>query len=210
MKTILCFGDSITRGAIPVTNERYSREIRYPGRLQKLLGDDYLIVEEGLNGRTCLKERINEPKRNAKYYIEPCLGAHQPIDMIIIMLGTNDSLTQFNVDCKTIGEGMDELICIIESYTKAHQGFIPKIVLCCPPYIGENWKNSPSHEDLIGSREKTIELVDIYKNIADKHNIIYFNTNLYAKTSFEDSVHFDIEGHRIFSDMMAEIIKKEL
>ena len=208
MKLVLCFGDSITRGAIPVTNERYDRDIRYPGRLQKLLGEDYYVVEEGLNGRTTMLERKTDPFRNALYYIKPCLGAHQPVDVMVIMLGTNDSLLQFDLKPEEIAAGMHELIRTIKEYTTAHQGFVPNIILACPPFIGENWRNSPSAADLIGSREKTIALVDLYKQVADEFGLIYFNTNLYAQTSFEDSVHFDEEGHRIFAEKMAEIIKE--
>lgn len=206
MKTILCFGDSITRGAVPVTNSRYPRDIRYPGRLQKLLGEDYYVVEEGLNGRTTMLERKIDTYRNGLYYIMPCLGAHQPIDYIIVMLGTNDSLLQFNLPAEEIAKGMDKLIQTIKDYTTAHQGYIPVIILCPPPYIGENWQNSPQAFDLVGAREKTIALEDLYRDIAREKEVIFFNTNDYCKTSFEDSVHFDEEGHRIFADRIAEII----
>ena len=52
MKTILCYGDSNTWGYEPATKERYSRAERWTGILQRELGADYYVVEEGLNGRT--------------------------------------------------------------------------------------------------------------------------------------------------------------
>jgi len=85
-KTILCYGDSNTWGFVPSTEgygptankkplrfQRYSRDERWTGRLQKLLGEDYYVIEEGLNGRTTNINSLLPPNRNGKTYLPPCL-----------------------------------------------------------------------------------------------------------------------------------------
>ena len=70
MVTVLCYGDSNTFGYIPETGMRYSRDIRYPGRLQKLLGDDYAVIEEGCNGRTTIHDDPVDGWKNGLDYSE--------------------------------------------------------------------------------------------------------------------------------------------
>ena len=54
MKSILCYGDSNTYGLMPDSPDRYPRDVRWTGILQKKLGEDYYVIEEGLSGRTTL------------------------------------------------------------------------------------------------------------------------------------------------------------
>ena len=88
---VLCYGDSNTWGRDPHGKGiRYPVNVRWTGLLQSKLGHDYDIIEEGLGGRTTV---IDDPKRegrNGKTYLRPCLETHSPIDVITLMLGTND------------------------------------------------------------------------------------------------------------------------
>ena len=96
---ILCYGDSNTWGYIPGTDhQRFSKDERWPGALQRMLGDKYEIIEEGLNSRTLIsvdKRRDREGRSGAEYLL-PCLDTHDPIDLVIIMLGTIDSSSTNN------------------------------------------------------------------------------------------------------------------
>ena len=94
MKEILCFGDSNTHGYMPGIGTRYPADIRWSGRLGTLLGDGYHVVEEGMDGRTTAFEDEIQPYRSALGYIDPCLKSHAPLDLVIIMLGTNDTKTR--------------------------------------------------------------------------------------------------------------------
>ena len=97
MKEILCFGDSNTHGYMPGLGTRYPIDQRWSGLLGKLLGDGYHVVEEGMDGRTTAFEDDLQPWRSALGYIGPCVKTHAPLDLIIIMLGTNDSKTRYGV-----------------------------------------------------------------------------------------------------------------
>ena len=114
-KHILCFGDSNTHGycADPADcfgGIRFTEDQRWPRLLQKALGEDYLVIEEGLSGRTtCFDDPIHEGL-NALDYIYPCLKSHEDIDLLVIMLGTNDCKDRFYASAACIGLGMARLV----------------------------------------------------------------------------------------------------
>jgi lysophospholipase L1-like esterase len=95
MKTILCYGDSNTWGYIPGTGERYASHVRWPGVLQNALGNGYVIIEEGLCGRTTVWDDPIEEYRSGKEYLIPCLKSHAPLDLVVLMLGSNDLKMRF-------------------------------------------------------------------------------------------------------------------
>ena len=95
MKTILCYGDSNTYGYNPVTGGRWSEDIRWTGRLQQLLGDEYKVIEEGCNGRTTMYKAPGEGWKSGLEYLKPCLNSHKPVDAVVMMLGTNDLKMDF-------------------------------------------------------------------------------------------------------------------
>ncbi len=122
MKTILCYGDSNTWGWNPEKYDektdhkaRYPRDVRWTGRLQKLLGDNYYVIEEGLNGRATNLNHSEPPDRNGKTYLMPCLYSQSPIDLVILFLGGNDLKAIYNRSAKEIADGLSELISMIQS-----------------------------------------------------------------------------------------------
>ena len=90
-RTLVCFGDSNTWGYVPGSEgARFPREVRWPNRLQELLGAEWEVIAEGLNGRTASVERPDSEGRNGLPYLFPCLLSHAPVDTVVIFLGTND------------------------------------------------------------------------------------------------------------------------
>ena len=98
-KRILCFGDSLTWGWVPVADgmptERYPRKDRWPGALADKLGSDYLVLEEGLSARTTNIDDPTDPRLNGSKYLPASLASHLPLDLVILMLGTNDTKAYF-------------------------------------------------------------------------------------------------------------------
>lgn len=90
-KRILCIGDSNTWGYIPGSGERYEKNVRWTGKLAQTLGENYEVIEEGMNGRTTAFTDKIEPGTAALDYLYPCLISQFPLDYIIVMLGTNDT-----------------------------------------------------------------------------------------------------------------------
>ena len=103
-KTILCYGDSNTWGYNPVNGLRYPEDVRWTGRLQKLLGPSYRVIEEGCNGRTTVYADPEEGWKCGLTYLCPCLNSHKPIDVVILMLGSNDLKRIFHASAQEIAE----------------------------------------------------------------------------------------------------------
>jgi len=100
MKTVLCYGDSNTWGSAtaPRPDDRYPPDERWTGILRRRLGPEWLVVEEGLPGRTTVHpDPIEGSWLDGSAYLLPCLRSHQPLDAIVLMLGTNDLKARFNV-----------------------------------------------------------------------------------------------------------------
>ena len=103
---ILCFGDSNTHGYNPKDTTRFEKNIRWTGILQNLLGEKDYVIEEGLSGRTTVfEDPINEGLCGLNYIV-PCLMTHEPVDLLIIMLGTNDTKERFGANADVISLGL--------------------------------------------------------------------------------------------------------
>lgn len=207
MKTILCYGDSNTYGYVPETGMRYPKNVRYPGALQILLGDDYSVIEEGCNGRTTIHDDPIDGWKNGRDYLKPCLNSHKPVDIVILMLGSNDLKATFGLTADKIAAGAGELIDVIQSFTAEKQGYVPKIVLVSPPRIGKDIKSSPFYgafyEDAI---EESGKFPEYYKEVADKKHCIFFDAAKYIYPSAVDSLHLTPEGHRTLAEKLYELI----
>ena len=208
IKTILCYGDSNTYGYVPETGMRYHRDIRYPGRLQILLGEEYAVIEEGCNGRTTIHDDPIDGWKNGLDYLKPCLNSHKPIDIVIVMLGSNDLKTTFHLTAQQIAEGAGILVDVIKEFTAEKQGFIPKIILVSPPEIGMGIRTSPFYGAF---NEKAIDesrrFPEFYKKIAEDKGCIFFNAAQYIYPSETDSLHLTPEGHRILAEELCEVIR---
>ena len=108
---ILCYGDSNTWGYISGTDhERYGINERWTKFLQCKLGDRFEVIEEGLNSRTLISNdtRPGKEGKNGYEYLIPCLDTHDPIDLIILMLGTNELKASYNKTAAEIGEMLEQ------------------------------------------------------------------------------------------------------
>src|SRR4051812_38077987 len=109
-RTILCFGDSNTHGADPQGGGRFPFDVRWPGRLEQELGSGWRVIEEGLSGRTTVFEDPFIEGRNGRQYLVPCLASHAPIDLLTIMLGTNDLKAVYRADPDMVAYGIVSLV----------------------------------------------------------------------------------------------------
>ena len=208
MKTILCYGDSNTYGYVPETGLRYPKSIRYPGRLQELLGDEYAVIEEGCNGRTTILDDPVDGWKNGLDYLRPCLSSHKPIDIVIMMLGSNDLKESFHLSAEEIAKGAGMLVRVIKEFTTEKQGFIPRIILISPPEIGTGISTSPFYgafyEDAI---DRSRQFPQYYKKVADQEGCIYFDAARYIYPSETDSLHLTAEGHKTLAEELYKLVK---
>jgi len=208
MKTVLCYGDSNTYGYDPSNGLRYPEDVRWTCRLQKFLGDSYRVIEEGCNGRTAIFDDPLEGWKDGMDYLKPCLNSHKPVDIVILMLGSNDLKETFHASAEQIADGAGLLVDVIQSFTKEKQGYVPAIVLVSPPEIGEGISRSPFYgefyEDAIG---RSKEFPKWYRKIAERYGCVFFDAAGYVRPSEIDSLHLSVKGHEILADQMFKVIE---
>ncbi len=149
-KHIVCLGDSNTHGycANPAdcadgALQRFNETERWTCRLQTALGEDYLVLEEGLSGRTTVFHDPLYEGLAAIDYIGPCLKSHEPVSLLIIMLGTNDTKERFAANAPCIALGMERLVRKAMTIDCWGPGGQPNILIVAPPLIDPKMELSP-------------------------------------------------------------------
>jgi len=205
LKNILCFGDSNTWGFSPLDGARYPRDVRWTGVLQACLGDDHRVIEEGLNGRTTIFDEPGRPHRNGDALLPVLLESHRPLDLVIIMLGTNDLKARFAQTPKGIAEGARK-VCrqVLDS------DFLPaesrRVLLVSPAHVEEL-----TGEDIVefaGARDKSLALAKQYEQVAADLGVHFFDAAGVVKSSMLDGIHWDADQHRVFGKAMAGVVNK--
>jgi lysophospholipase L1-like esterase len=211
-KTIVCYGDSNTWGNIPRSSLRYPRSVRWPAVLQNLLGDTYEVISEGLPGRTFTAMEPHKPYRTGINQLPSILESADPIDLVIIMLGTNDIKNMFNLSAEQIVQGLEDTIQLIKGGTLDLE-CIPQILVICPPAVIAPEKPAISEmgKSLDSSMERGIELFKIlpnlYKRTADLYGCLFINAGDYIESSRADGYHMDEQAHIKLAEVVADLIK---
>lgn len=208
MKTILCYGDSNTYGYIPENGLRYPADVRWTGCLQNALGAEYRIIEEGCNGRTTVHDDPIDGWKNGISYLMPCLYSHKPVDIIILMLGSNDMKVNFNATADDAANGVARIIDIMKSFTLDRQGYVPQIILVSPPVISEAVLKGP----FVGTfDEKSVSesrrFSSCYRNVADEKACIFADAAMVIEPSEVDGLHLSADSHSKLADALSKIIK---
>lgn len=204
-KTILCYGDSNTWGRNPATKSRYARHERWPGVLRQELGEEYLVIEEGLNGRTTVWDDPIESYRNGKEYLIPCLETHKPIDLVIIMLGTNDLKMRFGVPACDIAAGAGVLVDIVAKSETGPGDSPPPVLLIAPPPIA---KLSEFAEMFEGGTAKSQALSRHFRLVAEEHGCALLDASEVITSSDVDGIHLDLGEHHKLGEAVAARVRQ--
>lgn len=206
MKTILCYGDSLTWGYDPATGERIPRDKRWTGILRKNLGGNYFIIEEGLNSRTTVwDDPLHGGYKNGRKYLIPCLASHRPVDLVILFLGTNDLKTRFSLSAAEIASSISVLVdLILESQAGPHEN-APKLLLVAPPLITEL---SNFAEEFEGGKSKSLLLGKYYRQVAEEYDTAFLDASKVVVASDLDGIHLNVEEHIKLGQVMADKVKE--
>lgn len=198
----------MTWGKNPANQNRMSPDDRWTGVLDKELGDDYSVIEEGLPGRTTVwDDPLHGVYKNGLNYLIPCLDSHRPLDLCILQLGTNDLKKRFSLSSQEIARGISVLIEVIHNSGTGPGGLKPKILLIAPPLITTHLSYS---DEFRNSYNKSIKLPDLYAKVAVEYKCEFLDTSKLILVSELDGVHPDISQHlklgKIISKRVKEII----
>jgi lysophospholipase L1-like esterase len=189
MKSILCYGDSITWGYNPKDGSRYPFLERWPGILQQELAGRARIVEEGLNGRTVATDDPAHPNRNGLAMFAPLLESHAPLDIVIIMLGTNDCAPCYGLTSGRIAINCSRMIVEARASLAGPGGGAPNIVLIAPPLFGS--LNPYLALFYTGGEATSRGLGEAYRVIASWFDCAFLDAAQVAAASGIDGIHLE-------------------
>lgn len=207
MKNILCFGDSNTFGTNP-SGGRWPRNQRWTGILQERLGNEFYVMEEGLGGRTAAAEDFLEGDKNGRRHLPIALRSHRPLDLVILMLGTNDLKHRFGLLPRDIATGAAQLGRMVETYDYGPGYPIPRVMLVSPILIGNGVENSPFSGFSAGAAAASRRLAPLYRAHAEAHGWLYLDAASVAGPSDLDQLHLEACGHRALAEAVEAVIRK--
>lgn len=192
MAVVMCFGDSNTHGTPPIVDvsryDRFARGLRWP----TLLGA-HEVIEAGLPGRTAMyDDPVMGPEMNGQIGLKMALKSHGPIDVLVLMLGTNDVKARFTSTPEAVAGGIASLLDIAQSLElqTRHGGF--KILLICPTPVVET---GPIKGEFWGGAARSQALAPIYQALAAARGVEYLDAGEVITVSPLDGVHFDEAEH---------------
>ncbi len=202
---ILCYGDSNTFGYIPGRGGRYNRHTRWPGRLQELLGSEYQVIEEGLCGRTTAFEDVTEPGRNGLDRIRDAVERSLPLDVLVIMLGSNDCKAQFGASAQEIAGGLEQVAA--QARGGEASGF--RVLLVAPAAMTDRVMHSGFGSEFDQRSIKVSkELAEAYEALAGKCGCDFLDGSKVTQVSEIDGLHLDAEGHGRLAEAVVKYLQK--
>ena len=207
-RRILCFGDSNTYG-YDFENGRFDDDTRWTRRLQSALGDSFVVLEEGFNGRTFIHDDPTEGgHKNGMKYLPPCLMSHNPLDLVVIMLGTNDAKDRFNMNAFTIAQCAQQMVLLARQYAVNAAGKPSKILLVSPILIADD-VDKRMFGETFGAKSALISkgFAREYHRVATLTGSEFLDAAKVTQPWPDDGIHITREGQAAFARAMEEKIR---
>lgn len=207
-RTLLCFGDSNTHGTCPMADfadrRRFAAEIRWPGVVAARLGAGWQVIEEGHPGRTTVHpDPVEGAHKNGLPAFVVALESHRPVDVVVIMVGTNDLKERYSVGAGDIALSLEKLI-VAARASECGPGFAaPEILLVAPPPVEETGCLA---EMFRGGAGKSRDLGQRIREIAARRAVAFFDAGTVVAASPIDGVHFAADGHAALGTALADLI----
>jgi lysophospholipase L1-like esterase len=207
-RTILCFGDSNTWGFVPGGNgARFPLDVRWPGVLQELLGEGYRVIEEGLSGRTTVHDNPLVPYRSGRDYLLPCLQSHQPLDLVVIFLGTNDLSDRYSLPPLDIARGAFVLAALAAASACGPENGAPAVLVLGLPRLGTS---DALRETMAGATAKAADLPRCFALASEEAGIPLLDLAEVTSYSDVDGIHLDADAHRAVAEAVAGAVRAQL
>ena len=212
-KHIVCFGDSNTHGscAEPADcadgGDRFNESERWTCLLGQALGEDCLVLEEGLGGRTSVFPEPLHECMSGLDVIYSTLMSHEPVDLLIVMLGTNDVKERLGASAACVARGIERLVQKAKTVPAWKDGK-PNILIVCPPHIGEGLYAAPEGASMgRGCPEKSRELAKYLQPVAEQNGCAFLDAEGIAEFNRMDCMHLTKKGHKLLAAALAPIVK---
>lgn len=208
MKNILFFGDSNTWGFDPRTGGRYPADVRYTGLLASMLPEGYQGIECGLNGRTTAYDDGCDGWSSGSKYLPVMLKTHDPLDLVVLMLGTNDLKARLGLTIDDVVKGMRRLVNIVHSPGMWNLRAAPRVLVVAPMHLnGETLLTSP-FGDVFNARSVDLsrQLGAAFEKLCADESCCCFDAGQLGPVTSTDGVHMSPADHRRLAEMLARIL----
>ncbi len=208
-KTVMCFGDSNTYGAIPTLarsgRHRFAPDRRWPGVMRKTLGNGWDVIEEGHPGRTTVHEDPIEGLHKSGIKALPVLlETHMPLDAIVLALGTNDLKHRFSLTPNDVADSIEVLVRLIQRSEAGDGGVAPKVLVVAPPPLLEvDWFG----QMFLGGAEKSKHLGRLFREAAKRAGVAFLDAGAVIESSTVDGIHFESDAHRVLGTEIAKAVQ---
>lgn len=212
MPVVLCYGDSNTHGTPPTGGpgavERFDTATRWPRVLAAELGPGWEVIEAGLPGRTTVHpDPIEGAEKNGLAVLPAILHSHRPLDLVVLMLGTNDLKARFSVTAADVGHACARLLREIAVSGAGPAGGAPARLLVCPPPIAAvGWLG----DIFAGGAETSRELPAALAEAARAEGAAFFDAGAVIATDPRDGIHFSQASHRRLGAALAPAVRGAL
>ena len=203
-RAVLCFGDSNTHGTPPLETrnalaQRYPRNVRWPGVMAERLGEGWHVIEEGHPGRTTVHDdAIEGEHRNGARVLLAILESHKPIEVMVLMLGTNDCKQRFSLTSLDIALGILRLIHVAQA-----SGLVGRIVVVSPAPIEERGCLA---EIFTGGAARSRGVAAHLKDIAAERGCTFLDAGSLVTVDPLDGVHLSAKSHHTLGAAVAEMV----
>lgn len=209
MRTLLLYGDSNTHGTRPAPHlgftGRYGRDDRWTGRLARLL-PDWEVIAEGLPGRTTVHDDpVEGAHRNGLSVLPAVLESHRPVDVVVVMLGTNDLKERFSVNAGDIALSLERVAAAIRASGTGPDGGAPAVLLVSPPPIRELGCLAGM---FAGGAAKSLTLAAEVRAVAERLGLPFLDAGEVVAVSDIDGVHYDAAANPALAEAFAAAIRR--
>ena len=207
-RTILCFGDSNTHGTRPMAtldgDGRFGHEARWPSVMGRILGAAHEVIAEGHPGRTTVHDDPTEgPHRNGIRVLPALLESHQPLDLVIFKLGTNDLKYGFHMGPFDIALTLDRLVRLVQGFGAGPGGGVPQVLVVCPPPILEVGCLA---EMFAGGAAKSQRLAPALAAMTAQRGVHFFDAGAHIAVSPVDGIHYEAADQVALGKVLAGVV----
>ncbi len=204
MQHILVYSDSLSWGIIPTTRRRQPFEVRWPGVLELALtrpDAPVRVIEDCLNGRRTVFEDPFKPGRNGLVGLAQRIEIHSPLDLVILMLGTNDFQSMHPHTALHAAQGIATLVGAIRQAPIEPGMPIPPVLIVAPPPV--DTPRGAIAAKFANAAAKSAGLADAYRETANDLGCYFFDAASVTGASAVDGVHLDADQHRLLGRRLA-------
>lgn len=208
MQHILVYSDSLSWGIIPTTRNRLLFDQRWPGVMEMSLcsaGKKVRVIEDCLNGRRTVWDDPFKPGRNGLVGLAQRIEIHSPLELVVLMLGTNDFQSMHEHNAWQSSQGILALVSAIQTAPIEPGMPVPQVLVVAPPAI-QTPKGPIAPKFEYGER-KCIGLAAAYQKVCEEVGCNFFDAGSVITSSKVDGVHLDLEQHLVLGSALSRVVE---